>query len=162
MYYCYTDGSCKGGEKAPGGWGVCIKGPDGTLHERHGSAVETDSKTMEYTAVAEALDALPESAAATIFSDSRPLVENCSKRLGDWRESGWRTADPAIVALLRRIDALVVEKGLNLVWQWIRGHNGNLGNERADGLAAQGAREAKAALEAASSPGRPGTCRAHR
>jgi ribonuclease HI len=32
-------------------------------------------------------------------------------------------------------------------WQWVRGHNENAGNERADQLAVQGAREARAELK---------------
>ena len=28
-YLCYTDGSCKAGPGAPGGWGFCIKPPSG-------------------------------------------------------------------------------------------------------------------------------------
>jgi ribonuclease HI len=36
----------------------------------------------------------------------------------------------------------------------VRGHNGNAGNERADELAARGAREAKAELEASNPRGR--------
>ena len=147
MYFCYTDGSCKAGDGAPGGWGVCIKQPDGTTLESHGSAVRTLSKVMEYTAVAEALAALPARAEATVFSDSQSLVENCRKRLPSWRQDGWANVDPQVLTIVQRIDALIVEKQLIVEWRWIRGHNGNQGNERADALAAQGAREAKAALK---------------
>jgi len=148
MYFCYTDGSCKAGtEGAPGGWGFCIKQPDGTTVDGHGSATKTLSKVMEYTAVAQALEALPSGVEATVFSDNQALVENCEKRLENWKRAGWTKVPPEILDAVRRIGAVAAEKGLRLHWQWIRGHNGNEGNERADALAAQGAREAKAALE---------------
>ena len=147
MYCCYTDGSCKSGPAAPGGWGFWIKQPDGTTLEGHGGAAKTLSKIMEYTAVAEALQALPSGARATVFSDSQSLVENCRKRLDAWRRSECGKVDAEILDAVRRIATLVSEKNLFLEWQWIRGHNGNAGNERADALAARGAREAKAALE---------------
>ena len=57
-----------------------------------------------------------------------------------------KNVDPDIVDCVRRIAACIEEKGLRVTWQWIRAHNGNPGNERADALAAQGAREAKARL----------------
>ncbi|MGC4121804.1 MAG: hypothetical protein QM765_45950 [Myxococcales bacterium] len=150
MFFCYTDGSCKSGnEGAPGGWGFCIKKPDGTTLEGHGAATKTLSKVMEITAVAEALAALPEGAEATVFSDSQSLVESCKRKLDAWkRQEGLGKVDPEIVENVRRIASLAVEKRLSLTWQWIRGHHGNAGNERADELATQGAREAKAALQA--------------
>jgi ribonuclease HI len=146
-FFCYTDGSCKPGEEAPGGWGFCIKTRSGPHCEGHGSATRTLAKIMEYMAVAEALQALPAGAKATVFSDNQSLIENCQRRLDGWRQSGWKKVDPAIVGIVQRIDFLISSKKLALTWQWIRGHHGNPGNDRADALAVQGAREAKAALE---------------
>ncbi len=48
----------------------------------------------------------------------------------------------------RSLETSIREKQLVPRWQWLRAHNGNAGNERADALAAQGAREAKAELVA--------------
>jgi hypothetical protein len=56
-HLCYTDGSCKAGEGAPGGWGFVIKPPTGRAIEGYGSAKDTLAKVMEYRAVAEALAA---------------------------------------------------------------------------------------------------------
>jgi ribonuclease HI len=148
-YFVYTDGSCKAGERSPGGWGYCIRQPQGGDLEAHGSAIDTQAKVMEYTAVAEALAALPDGARATVFSDNQALVENCRKALEGWRQSGWRKVDPAIVELVKRIDGQIAGKKLSLTWQWVRGHRANSGNARADELAGQGAREAKAAVEKA-------------
>lgn len=145
-YLCYTDGSCKAGEGAPGGWGFHIRPPDGPPIERYGKAKGTLAKIMEYRAVAEALEALPANASAVVFSDNQSLVENLSKSLEDWRRSGFANVDPRIVESARRVDANILEKQLEVRWQWVRSHNGNVGNERADALAAQGAREAKAEL----------------
>jgi ribonuclease HI len=145
-YVCYTDGSCKSGEGAPGGWGFFIKTPSGPSIEGFGKATRTLAKVMEYRAVAEALAALPASVSAVVFSDNESLVESLSKKLSDWRTTGFKNVDALIVESVRRIDACIAEKNLVVRFQWVRSHNGNAGNERADSLAAQGAREAKAEL----------------
>jgi ribonuclease HI len=149
-YFCYTDGSCKTGEGTPGGWGFFIKSPTGPALEGYGKAFGTMAKVMEYRAVAEALAVLPEGASATVFSDNQSLVENLSKHLETWRARDFAKVDPLIVESARRIDACITTKRLVVSWQWVRSHNGNTGNERADALAAQGAREAKAELKAGS------------
>jgi ribonuclease HI len=143
-YLCYTDGSCKAGDA--GGWGYCIKPPAGAPLEAYGKASGTLAKVMEYQAVAEALAALPDGVSAVVFSDNQSLVESLSKNLETWRERAFAKVDPLIVESARRIDAAITSKQLAVRWQWVRSHNGNAGNERADSLAAQGAREAKAEL----------------
>lgn len=145
-YLCYTDGSCKAGEGAPGGWGFRIEPPAGPPIEGYGKATKTLAKIMEYLAVAEALSVLPPAVAVVVFSDNAPLVENLTRNLETWRRNGFAKVDPTIVDSVRRIDACIVERGIVVRWQWIRAHGGNAGNERADALAAQGAREAKKEL----------------
>ena len=147
-YLCYTDGSCKAGAGGAGGWGFCIRPPAGPPLEGYGSARDTLSKVMEHRAVAEALAALPDGVRAIVFSDDQSLIENLSKRLQGWRANGFAKVDPRVVDSVRRIDACVIDKQLTVQWQWVRSHNGNPGNERADALAAQGAREAKAEIQA--------------
>ncbi len=147
-YLCYTDGSCKASDGAPGGWGFCIKRPNELPLEGYGKARGTLAKAMEYRAVAEALAVLPEGVIATVFSDNASLVENLSKHLSTWRESNFAKVDPHIVESVRRIDACIATMHLTLRFQWVRAHNGNAGNQRADALAAQGAREAKAEITA--------------
>ena len=148
-YLCYTDGSCKAADGAPGGWGFCIKPPAGEPIEGYGKAKGTLAKIMEYRAVAEALMRLPADAAATVFSDNQSLVENLAKNLGTWSARDFAKVDPTLVESARRIHTAIAGKRLTVRWQWVRAHNGNAGNERADALAAQGAREAKAELAAA-------------
>jgi ribonuclease HI len=147
-YLCYTDGSSKAGDGAPGGWGFCIKPPNGPEMEGYGKATNTLAKGMEYQAVAEALAVMPDNASAIVFSDNLSLVENLTKRLDIWRMQNFAKVDAIIVESVRRIDAAIVDKRLVVTFQWLRSHNGNAGNERADALAAQGAREAKAEIEA--------------
>jgi ribonuclease HI len=146
-YLCYTDGSCKAGDDAPGGWGFHIKPPRGPVIEGRGHAVNTLAKIMEIRAVAEVLAVLPEGARAIVFSDNESLVKNLMNQLENWRASNFVNVDPHVVESARNIDASITEKKLVVKFQWIRAHNGNAGNERADALATTAAREAKTALK---------------
>lgn len=145
-YQCYTDGACKAGPGAPGGWGFVIRPPEQAPIEGYGKAAGTLAKVMEYRAVAEALAALPDEVSAVVYCDNQSLVENMARQLSNWRTSRFANVDPSIVDSARRIADSITDKRLTVRWQWLRAHNGNPGNERADALAAQGAREAKAAL----------------
>jgi ribonuclease HI len=147
-WLCYTDGSVKAGEGGPGGWGFTLKGPAGERLEGWGKAKGTLAKVMEYQAVAEALAALPEKVEAVVFSDNQSLVENLGSSLEVWRARDFAKVDVLIVPAVRRIAEAIATRQLRVRWQWIRSHNGNEGNERADELAAQGAREAKKEVEA--------------
>jgi ribonuclease HI len=153
-YLCYTDGSCKAGDGSPGGWGFVIKRAGSPPIEAYGKEHGTLAKIMEYRAVAEALSALPTNAKAVLFCDNQALVENLSKQLANWARSEFANVDPQIVDSARRIQAEIAERRLVVRFQWLRAHNGNAGNERADELAAQGAREAKAELAARRRPQR--------
>ena len=146
-YLCYTDGSCKAGDAAPGGWGFHVVPPKGEPIEGSGEATKTQAKIMEYRAVAEAIAVLPEGASAVVFSDNESLVQNLTVRLRDWRASGFANVDPLILESVKRVSVLLEEKRLSVRFQWIRAHNGNAGNERADFLATSAARSAKARVK---------------
>lgn len=142
-YRCYTDGSCKAGDSMPGGWGYCIYTPSGEVVEKYGKTFGQIAKIVEYRAVAEALTQLPEGATATVYCDNQSLIENMSNHLGHWAARGFTKVDPEIVDIVQIIADQLVTKQLLVKWQWVRSHNGNEGNERADALATQGARQAK-------------------
>ncbi|OFZ01400.1 MAG: hypothetical protein A2070_13910 [Bdellovibrionales bacterium GWC1_52_8] len=142
QYLCYTDGACKKSKDTPGGWGIHIKVPNGEIIDQYGGAIKTSVSAMELTAIAEALEQLPERASAVIFSDSKSALDYCSVQILIWRRNQWVGCKDPNIKLLQEIDRLLTDKVLKIEWTWIRSHNGNPGNERADELAATGAREA--------------------
>lgn len=147
MYFCYTDGGCRVSERNPGGWGVYIKTPHDGPIEKYGGVLDTNSSIMELTAVKEALLLLPVGVKATLYSDSQQSLLLCEKSIPIWRENGWISTPKDLAPILREISDIMAQKNLKMTWKWIRSHNGNLGNERADALADQGAREVKRTLK---------------
>lgn len=148
MYLCYTDGGCRVSERTPGGWGIYIRPPTGDPIEKFGGALDTDSTTMELTAVNEVLSVLPQGAKATVFSDSQEVLSYCEKSIPIWRKNGWKNIPHLFESLLREISSNLEEKNLRITWTWVKSHNGNYGNEQADKLADKGARDAKKLIKA--------------
>jgi ribonuclease HI len=62
-----------------------------------------------------------------------------------WKAKGWRTSTKQPVKnveLWQELDKLVAEGGHQIEWRWVKGHSGDVGNERADMLANKGVERA--------------------
>lgn len=130
----YTDGACKG-NPGPGGWGV-IMTYKGSVKELFGGEAETTNNRMELTAVIKALEALTRPSLVVIHSDSRYVLQGITQWLDNWKRRNWKTAANAPVKnadLWRRLDAAAARH--QIAWNWVKGHSGDQGNDRADRLA---------------------------
>ncbi|HEY1900573.1 MAG TPA: ribonuclease HI [Steroidobacteraceae bacterium] len=130
----HTDGACRG-NPGPGGWGVVLQW-NGTQKELCGSEPATTNNRMELTAAIMGLTALKRPSIATVCTDSQYVIKGITEWLPAWKARGWRTADRKPVKnqdLWERLDQLACSHTLR--WQWVKGHAGDPGNERADALA---------------------------
>ena len=125
----HTDGACKG-NPGPGGWGAVIEQNGGQV-KLSGSEPRTTNNRMEMTAVIKGLEAVDASANVLISSDSTYVINTMTK--------GWKRK--ANQDLWDQLDRLVGSR--NVSWRWVRGHNGDRGNELADALATKEAGTAK-------------------
>ena len=135
----YTDGACKG-NPGPGGWGVLLRA-GATEKELFGGEASTTNNRMELLAVIRALESLKRPCAVTLHVDSQYVLKGMTEWLPGWKAKGWRTASKQPVKnadLWRHLDELVRSSGHRIDWRWVRGHNGDPGNERADALANRG------------------------
>jgi ribonuclease HI len=139
----HTDGACIG-NPGPGGWSAVIRWTDGagntTLREITGGAERTTNNRMEMTAAIEALT-VARSGTVQIVTDSQILVRGMTEWLPGWVAKGWRNSSRKPVENRDLWERLVeLSRGRNVSWLWVRGHNGNPDNERADALANAAAR----------------------
>lgn len=135
--HIFTDGGCRG-NPGPGGWGVLLQAGD-TEKEIWGGETETTNNRMELTAVIRGLEALKRRVSVQIHTDSQYVHKGISQWIHNWKRNGWRTADKKPVKnadLWQRLDLLAGEH--DITWNWVKGHAGHPGNERADRLANRG------------------------
>ena len=105
---------------------------------------------MELTAVIRALQALKRPCQVRIYTDSVYVQKGITEWMKGWKARNWRTSDKKPVKnedLWRELDQTVQPH--NIEWLWVKGHAGNVGNERADALANQGVLQALEAKEQA-------------
>ncbi len=143
-YTAYTDGSCLG-NPGKGGWGVVIEAwSDGQLkqtYEMSGFEEHTTNNRMEITSAIKALESLPENSEITIYADSKYLIEGITKWLSKWKSNNWKSASRKPVQNKELWQKLDENSSRHYVkWQWVKGHDKNEGNNRADKLATTAAK----------------------
>ena len=133
----FTDGACKG-NPGPGGWGALMMTGE-HVRELFGGEANTTNNRMELKAVIEALTALTRPCVVVVHTDSQYVQKGISEWIHGWKARGWKTAAKAPVKNVDLWQALDAAQARHTIeWRWVRGHNGHVGNERADVLANRG------------------------
>ena len=135
----YTDGACKG-NPGPGGWGVYIQS-NVDEKELYGGSPETTNNQMEMQAALEALKHLKdEDGVIELYTDSNYLRQGITEWIHKWKKNNWKTAAKKPVANRDLwIEISDLNEKMTVQWNWVKGHAGDPGNERADELANIGA-----------------------
>lgn len=138
----YTDGACSG-NPGYGGWGAYL------IHENNkkkisGSEVNTTNNRMELRAAIEGLNALKRSCKVVLYTDSVYLKDGITKWIVNWEKNNWKNANNKEVKnkdlWIKLLEAVSMHE---IEWSWVKGHEGNEGNEIADRLATQAILDAK-------------------
>ncbi len=134
--YLYTDGACRG-NPGKGGWGaILVYGK--AERALSGGEPETTNNRMELTAAIEGLSALKEPCRVQLFSDSKYLVDAYNEGwVFSWQAQGWKRGKEKLKNpdLWERLFELT--KIHEVVFHWVKGHNGHDYNERCDRLATE-------------------------
>jgi len=137
MIHIYTDGACKG-NPGKGGWGVYWKDLDSKEHEHFGGENATTNNRMEMTAVIFALETVKQP--KKIYTDSQYVFKGITEWLKGWKQKNWVNSQKKPVLnrdLWEKID-LLVQNSTDTEFFWVKAHNGDPGNEKADWLANKG------------------------
>ena len=96
---------------------------------------------MELTAAIQAIQALTKPCRVLLYTDSVYLNRGITEWLPQWKSRQWRRKQGQLanVDLWQTLDALLQIQQVE--WQWVRGHAGNVHNQRADRIARQAARQ---------------------
>ena len=133
----YTDGACRGNPGA-GGWGVYLLYKN-EKKEFYGGKLNTTNNQMELTAAIEGLKVLKEPCKVKLYTDSKYVMDGINSWIANWKKNNWKTASKKDVKnkdLWIELDAETCKHEIE--WIWVKGHSGNIGNEKADALANMG------------------------
>jgi ribonuclease HI len=130
----HTDGACLG-NPGPGGWAALLR-YGSTERELVGGEADTTNNRMELMAAIASLEALNSACEVVLHTDSQYVKKGIGEWLPNWIRRGWKTAggDPVKNRdLWERLSAANTRHQVQ--WKWVRGHSGNVDNERVDQLA---------------------------
>lgn len=136
----YCDGACSGNgnrEVCPGGWGaVIITAGEAGAQIGQGASAHTTNNKMELSAAIEALKQVPLKEKVLLRTDSQYVIKGATEWRAGWVKRGMRNSKGEPVANADLWQALWAQVDTRKVtFEWVRGHNGDPGNELADLLA---------------------------
>ncbi len=102
----------------------------------HGGDPETTNNRMELTAAIEALNVLKRPSKVKLHTDSKYVMDGITDWMANWKKRDWKTANKKPVKnkdLWMALDKATERHDIK--WIWVKGHDGNPGNEEADALA---------------------------
>ena len=131
----YTDGACLG-NPGPGGWAFIIKYRNGNIKEFSGSEKYTTNNKMELTAAIKAIKYFKKKIIINIYTDSKYLKDGITIWIKKWKLNGWKTSNKKNVKnsdLWKLLEEKIQDHKIH--WMWVKGHDENIFNEKADMLA---------------------------
>jgi len=131
----YTDGAAKG-NPGNGGYGVVMMSGNHRKELSEGFRNTTNNR-MELLSVIVALETIiKEGADVAIYSDSKYVVDSVEKGwVFNWQKKGFKGKKN--IDLWRRF--LAIYSKHKVTFHWVKGHAGNVHNERCDELAVKAA-----------------------
>lgn len=136
----FCDGGCEPNPGA-GGWGFVAYKDGVEFYSSYGGRPDTTNNVMELCGALMALEwlmGIAHDVRARLLCDSQYVVKGANEWRHNWKRNGWARgkAKLANADLWQEIDAVLTTFPITL--EWVRGHAGIRGNERADELAEQG------------------------
>lgn len=144
----FCDGACEPNPGA-GGWGFVVYRDGIDIHSDCGGSSESTNNIMEMTGALMALRWIakhnsPHGVASRLLCDSQYVVKGCNEWRHGWKLRGWkrkgRNPEIANLDLWKDLDVALTLVPITL--EWVKGHAGTVGNERADELADMGRADA--------------------
>jgi ribonuclease HI len=140
----FADGASSG-NPGPGGWGAIIVDEAQQVQELSGGDPQTTNNRMELAATKAALNRICEKnlpgSQIDIYTDSSYVIKGITQWIHGWKRNGWKTAEGKDVVnrdLWEGLDSEVqAVRPRRITWNFVPGHVGIHGNERADELAVQ-------------------------
>lgn len=127
VFNIYTDGACNNLAKPHwGGWGYVIVEDGVAIHEDSGAEKNTTNNRMELTAIINSFTELPPRSEVHIYTDSQYCITVLD---------GDKPRYPKNMDLIELFRKTVASGGYDVIFHWVKGHNGNSFNEFADKLA---------------------------
>ena len=145
----YTDGAARG-NPGPAGWAAVLI-MDKKIFEMGGRSNHATNNQMELSGPIEALKYLKKhkiEVPVEVVSDSKYVILGITEWIFNWQKNNWRNAAKKPVLnreLWEELYELVCE--LKPKWTYVKGHNGDKYNERADEIATSFADDAPTELK---------------
>ena len=134
----YTDGSYRWKLQC-GGWAAVII-HEGEIQEISGAEMHSSNNRMELMGPIKALQSIAAGANVYVFTDSQYVKKGVSIWMYGWKRRNWLTFEQKPVLNMDLWQLLDIEQSRHMVsWHWVRGHDGDLYNERCDQLAKEAA-----------------------
>jgi ribonuclease HI len=137
-WIAFTDGASSG-NPGPSGWGVILATPEGDILELGEGFPKATNNQMELLGTIAALRKIPQAEGVLLYTDSTYVIKGISQWIWGWMKNGWKTAEGKDVSNKELWQDLLREQqrlGKGVVkYNYVRGHAGIPGNERADQIA---------------------------